>query len=219
MVAAMSGRQHAVTIMGHGPIDDAALSAAKDWSFHSDFIDDLIVVDDNHLPYSRLARVVAAGDDASFADLDHVIVPLSEKMYLNASIVHERVLGLLTAGVLAVEAPAVLRIYLTSNRSLKRELQADDHMHPVLQDVLTRLELPRFVWCADIAKPLQYMGQLTGARILIDATAGTYESNPWLFWHDATGLRYRSGGEMLAVDLPIAPYGLYRNNLTEVNRA
>ncbi|MEA3643433.1 MAG: hypothetical protein VBE63_26385 [Lamprobacter sp.] len=219
MVAAMIGRQHAVTIMGHGPIDEAALSAATGWSFHSDFINDLFVVDDNRLPYNRLVRVVGASDAASFADLDHVIVPLSEKMYLNASIVHERVLGMLQAGVLAVDAPAVLRIYLTSNRSLKRELQANEHMDAVLKKVLTQLELPRFVWCADIAKPQQYASQLTGARILIDATAGTYERDPWLFWHDANGLRYRSGSEMVALDVPLAPYDLYRNNLTEVNRA
>ncbi|MBK1650481.1 hypothetical protein [Rhabdochromatium marinum] len=218
MVAAMTGRQHAVTIIGHGPVDEAALSAATDWSFHSDFIDDLIVVDDNRLPYSRLSRGGGTSDMAGFADLDHVIVPLSEKMYLNASIVHERVLGLLKAGALAIDEPAVLRIYLTSNRSLKRELQTHQHMNAVLKDVLTRLELPRFVWCAEIATPPQYARQLTGARILIDATAGTYERDPWLFWHDVLGLRYRSGSIMEALDVPIAPYDLYRNNLTEVKR-
>jgi hypothetical protein len=216
MVAAMTRRQHAVTIMGHGPVNEAALLAATDWRFHSDFIDDLIVVDDNRLPYSRLAR--GSGSAAGFADLDHVIVPLSEKMYLNASIVHERVLGLLRTGALAVDEPVILRIYLTSNRSLKRELQANDTMEAVLKDCLVRLELPRFLWCADISTPQQYASQQTSARILIDATAGTYEREPWLFWHDAHGLRYRSGSRVEAVDVPIAPYGLYRNNLTEVKR-
>lgn len=216
MVAAMTKREHAVTIVGHGALDNARLTGASGWIFHSDLIDELIVVDDNHLPYTCLSR--GDGGRYSFDDLDFVIIPLYEKMYINANIVHTRVRGLLESGTLAVEAPAVVRIYLTSTRSLKRKARADARMNAQLKDILLRLELPRFVWCADIATPSAYARHETCARVIIDATAGTYEVDPWLLWHDAQQLYYRSGMQLLAQNLTIAPYPLYRNNLLEVAR-
>ncbi|WP_152514505.1 hypothetical protein [Chrysiogenes arsenatis] len=152
------------------------------------------------------------------ADLDFVIIPLYEKMYLNANIVHTRVRGLIDSGILELSDSLIVRTYLTSIRSLKREAAANKSMNSELQDILLKIEAPQFVWCADIATPEQYQALQTSARIIIDSTAGTYERDPWLLWHNRKTIAYREKNGAASVKTDISPYPLYRNNLKEIYR-
>jgi len=147
--------------------------------------------------------------------LDYVVIPLYEKMYLNASIVHERVKGLVQSGVMSLPEDLVIRVYLTSTRSLKREV-ADTAMAADLKNILLRLEMPQFVWCADLATPTEYAASETSGRVILDATAGTYERDPWIMWHDQGTIAYKDVGRGAKVEVRIEPYALYRNNLKEI---
>lgn len=79
--------------------------------------------------------------------------------------------------------------------------------------------MPQFVWCADIASYEEYKNDLTSARIIIDSTAGTYETEPWLLMHDKNELKYLDEKRNTYLEsTKIKPYKLYTNNLIEVDK-
>lgn len=213
MVAAMTQKEHAVAIIGHGEFDMAKLKASHDRIIYiADYLSDFIISDDNVFPFTSITR---SGGSYTFDDLDYVIVPLYEKMYLNANIVYKRVEGLITTNVLNIPGVIVLRVYLTSIRSLKREALKNSSMNEILKSTLIKLPAPQFVWCADICIKDEYNDQLTSARIIIDSTAGTYENDPWLLMHDKEKIIFKDGQNINRIDVQIDSYDMYKNNLKE----
>jgi len=214
MVAAMTGKEHAVAIIGHGDINTGKLSThMDDLIYCADLVDEYIISNDNELPFTCVSRY---GHEYSFNDLDYVIIPLYEKMYLNSHIVYKRVESLINAGVLNINEPVVLRVYLTSTRSLKREALKNRSMNDVLKSTMLKLHTPQFVWCADISTTNDYNEKHTTFRIIIDSTAGTYEDDPWLLIHDDEKIVYRDENKVFKIDQNIQPYEMYVNNLKEV---
>jgi len=55
MVGALTKQGHAIAVVGHGEIDRSKLLQAKGLSWHSDFIPELIISDDNHLPFTVIS--------------------------------------------------------------------------------------------------------------------------------------------------------------------
>ena len=214
LVSAMTKKEHAVAIIGHGEINEEGILQSTELIISvADHVNEYIISDDNELPFTMIEK---DGSSYTFNDLDHVIVPLYEKMYLNASIVYTRVTGLLESQVLNIEEHCVLRVYLTSVRSLKREVANNGSMNVDLKNILLTLPLPQFVWCADICTKDEYSSGLTSARIIIDSTAGTYENDPWLLMHDGQKIIFRDGQNNNQLDVVIDAYDMYINNLKEV---
>ena len=89
-------------------------------------------------------------------------------------------------------------------------------MNVDLKNILLKLPLPQFVWCADICTKNEYSSGLTSARIIIDSTAGTYENDPWLLMHDGQKIIFRDGQNNNQLDVAIDAYDMYINNLKEV---
>ena len=204
MVAAMTQKEHAVTLIGHGKIDNQALQASNDTVIYvADYLEEFIISNDNELPFTTIAK---ENHLYTFVDLDYVVVPLYEKMYLNANIVHKRVEGLISSQILEFQENIVLRVYLTSVRSLKREILKDSLMDETLKSIILKLHTPQFVWCADMYTKDEYSKQLTSAKIIIDSTAGTYEDDPWLLMHDGKKLIFRDEYEIKRIDMEIDPY-------------
>ena len=214
MVAAMTTKEHAVALIGHGDIDESKLANSTDTIINiADYIKDFIISDDNELPFTKISR-----DEHKYIldDLDYVIIPLYEKMYINANIVYERAKAIIESNVLKISEQVVLRVYLTSTRSLKRETLENKTMNEVLKSILLRLHSPQFVWCIDLSTKDEYFNEKTSARILIDATAGTYENEPWLFMHDTEKVLWKHHHIKYNQEMRVEPYNMYKNNLKEI---
>ncbi|WP_045217758.1 hypothetical protein [Desulfonatronovibrio magnus] len=104
---------------------------------------------------------------------------------------------------------------MTSTRSLKRIAYNNKSMNDDLKSLLLRLPTPQFVWCADFISKDDF--SLTVSRIIIDATAGTFEPEPWLIYHDQEHIIFYDSDEdqWYQHDVVIHPYETYRNNLKE----
>ncbi len=94
IAVAMSKKEHVVAIIGHGPVS-SAVSIAKE-NLHrsvedainvSNLASSYLINDDNSLPYSKLAiNIDQLIESATYRidDVNGFLVPLAEKMYLNA---------------------------------------------------------------------------------------------------------------------------------------
>lgn len=223
VVGCMTGKEHAVSIIGHGQLDYTILdSLSDDYISSHNLIDSLVICDDNHLPYTEITKSPSSAN-YTFDDLDFVIVPLYEKMFLSADIVNQRVNTLLRTNNLDLTPPLVLRTYMTSSKSLKEEFLKDDSIDKKLLEIVLKTPMPRFVWCTDISTKEEFKDSMMSAKIIIDITAGTYEQEPWILFHDSNTIKYYDASadknketKIIVANCTIKPYSLYRNNLKEV---
>jgi hypothetical protein len=219
IIGCMTGKEHAVAIIGHGKLDYTILNSLNDDYISShNLIDSLVICDDNHLPYTEITKN-SGNAHYTFTDLDYVIVPLYEKMFLSADIVNKRVNALLKTNNLDLTAPLVLRTYMTSSKSLKEEFLKDDSIDRKLVEIVLKTPMPRFVWCVDISTKEEFKASMMSAKIIIDITAGTYEQEPWILFHDTNKIKYydpQADSIKVIENCKIKAYSLYRNNLKGV---
>ena len=152
-------------------------------------------------------------------DIDSFIVPQYEKMYLNAENVFELYPKLAWGAFLDLpEKQYVLRVYMTSSRSYKREIRQTSDISDDMRQYQIELPMPKFIWVIEMASPENYDRRKAEFRWIIDATANQYESMPFLVIHDKRKLILHDRavtGEMYRIDLSneMEPFSLYENNL------
>jgi hypothetical protein len=207
---------HAVCLIGHGSVDYTKTLDfnGKQFCLSREFVDSIIAIDDNHLPYVEVSDS-ASNVKYTLNDIKSVVVPLYEKMFLPADVVLSRIKTLIESKTLNLPSNPIVRPYLTSTRSLKNKAQNNTSMNDQLKEVLLQTPMPRFVWCVDISTEDQYKNGLCCSRVIVDATAGTYDVDPFILSHDDTKcVYYDSSDECWRIHKTvIAPYELYRNNL------
>lgn len=214
MVGAMTKKAHAVALIGHGKIDTEALSlSSQSYINIADYLTEIVIADDNDMPFTMIAK---QDGKYSFEDLDYVIIPLYEKMYINANIVNARAKAIVESKVLSLDDKVVARIYLTSARSFKKETLKNRSMNSYLKSILLRLHTPQFIWCVDLSSIDGYIDSKISARIVLDATAGTYEDEPWLLMHDGDTIYWKDNDQIYTKKEPIVQYEIYKNNLKEM---
>jgi hypothetical protein len=220
VVGAMRKKEHAIAIVGHGRLNNACdvISSNNDQPFVSTrcLVDSLVVHDDNRLPFKTIPW---SEEDYGVSDIDAFVVPLYEKMYLNA----ENVLGLYPflaqSPLLSLsEKQLISRVYMTSSRSYKRGIRHDSKIPVDMRQSQLELPMPKFIWVVELAAPEQYALGLTDYRFIIDSTANQYEAHSFLFIHDKEKMIIHDRaltGQMFVYDFndTIEPYRLYTNNL------
>lgn len=231
IVGFISPKQHAVSIVGHGEIDYELLndpinvSKLKDDEtgiiLNSRLISSLYVMEDNYFGYRKVSKHLPTSSsdvDYNLYEIKFAVVPLYEKMQLVYNEVYERYVSLVESKTMNWEDIKVSRIYMTSANSLKRETGNNEEMCEQLKTIILRLNMPKFVWCIDIAGIDNYKKNLTSGRIIIDSTCSTYEKEPWLLMHDGHEIRYYDEDENsnFVVKCDIQPYKIYTNNLKRV---
>lgn len=225
VVGAMSGKEHAVAILGHGTLRSASEICNRT---RGTFVnvrhcsDRLIMNNDNCLPFAPLlAQSGQSGQGTEYFldDVDAFVVPQYEKTYLNAENVLKLYPRLAAGGIVEIpEKQYMLRVYMTSSRSYKRNIRNSSDINDMMRQAQLEIPMPKFIWIIELAAPEHYDQMKTDFRWLIDATANQYESFPFLVVHDhkklilhdraLTGNMYRVG-----FSEQIQPYALYENNL------
>ena len=220
-----AGKEHAVAIFGHGPLRPAT-EICRD--MHDSFvsarhcIDRLVINDDNRMPFFSLPGKSEPSSNRGLNALEDVtsfIVPQYEKMYLNAENVLKLYPKLASGDLLEIpERQYVLRVYMTSSRSYKREIRQSSDIDVKMRQAQIELPMPKFIWVIEMAAPEHYDQKKCDFRWIVDATANQYESMPFLVIHDkrklilhdraVTGEIYRMG-----FSTEMEPFFLYENNL------
>ncbi len=228
IVAAMGKKEHAVAVVGHGPVysSSAELVENIDGNFINtrQLIESFVVNDDNYLPYSvmKFDNSYEKNDYPHILkDIDGFVVPLYEKIYLSAENVLRLFSKIFNGSLLDIPDKGnkwLVRVYMTSSKSYKRKLRESILMESTMKLAQLELPMPKFIWVVEIASPVNYDRLLADYRWIIDATANHYERYPFLFIHDRKKMIIHDRaleGKLykVLIDPPIQPYELYQNNL------
>lgn len=135
-------------------------------------IDSLIINNDNELPFSSLRNSISDNEKYCLEDVDAFVVPLYEKMYLNAENVLNFYHGFVYSDLLNIpERNYVSRIYMTSSRSYKRELICDKSINIDMLKAQIELPMPKFIWIIELSCYENYDSRKADYRWIIDGTA------------------------------------------------
>lgn len=236
VVAALHGRQHAITIIGH--LSDYNIAVPATPASSDAYLSGLIANDDNFLPYHAVRKndpVPLTGYWSRFkvGEIDTFIVPLYEKIHLSAEHVIKLAeatlthadFGLNVRSTLVRYEDIVTRTFLTSSKSFKK-MRRGESVPCGISNVYCELALPKFIWVCEISTPALFRdGKIVG-EIIFDATANPHDRMAFLAIHYPDFLllndrdfltddpqRFRFG----ALDTDsIIPYPCYVNNLCEV---
>ncbi len=231
VVAGMSGRKHAITIIGHYPVEKLDLNGKSSPINVADYVNGFVINDDNFLPYQSLPRLAGIrGPHTSqynLAEIDSFVVPIYEKIYLPAEHVEALAMSYLrrdskfdpTNYGLDLN-DLVIRILLTSSRSYKY-FRVENPIPNNLDRIYRQISMPKFIWLVEITTKALYRDRKVIGEIIFDATAShkdrlafiTIHFPNHLFYHQRDSSDPNAGAEF---DLHDAlPYAMYENNLKE----
>lgn len=238
LIGISSKTEHAICIIGHGTIDldydenrindlceEVEYSPNKtDIILSTHFITSVIINDDNYFPYRTLyCRIndVSSNPEINpkynLDSIDYFIIPLYDKMQITYNEVYGVVLNMLLSNNLEhLPSPKILRMFITSSNSFKSKA-VSNFTNPKLKKIILRMNMPKFIWVAEISSLKNNKMGLIDGLVIIDATCSSLDSEPWIFMHDYKNVKYYNGNRLVeALDFGVInPYPRYTNNLEE----
>lgn len=176
-VAGLLEKQHAITIVGHGTVTIPMDTEVEEGSILdiADYVDYYISNDDNYLPFlpvkgSNLFYKEPEGIKFThtLADIDTIVVPLHEKMYLDIIHVYTHIIPLIEKYTMNIgKRKLVRRVFLTSSNSLKKFFK--DDTPSTYNEINLNLQMPQFVWVIEYFDILGYNNDVS-SRFILDAT-------------------------------------------------
>jgi hypothetical protein len=189
----LSGRAHAVAIVGYRSEGELQASESVKLAGLWDYVSHLLVVDDNHFPYQAVPRTYTDGYPYGIDEIDAFIVPLPEKMFFPANAVIELANELTNFPnehfqELENLPGLVIRHFLTTTAAWHRHIRKTvTNLPHDFSKVAFELAMPQFIWVVEYATPAQWKSGAIQARLVLDATAGRHEVFPAFLLHDAKG--------------------------------
>lgn len=190
LYAHMNSEAHAVVLMGQECLP--SLPKTSGAAFAWDNVSALLAVDDNWLPYVRVAKTgTADGVTYGVKDIDTVVVPLPDKVFYPANSV-QRFAENLPSSLPGLEYPQdddkVIRYFITTSASLCSFMRAhSDEFDPNLVEGVMSLPMAQFVWIVEFSTRSQWAACQVGVRAVLDATASLYDNFPmWTIFDSKT---------------------------------
>ncbi len=228
VVATMNRKRHAITLFGHGNVDYDRLDndnvsflceEGTNVVMHSSLIQNVYAIDDNYFSYKGIDPYIPISDkdiDYALCEINYIIVPYCEKVLLGFNEIYEKFMEVVRKKAMEWEGLRICRIYLTSANSFKEKAADNEKMNEGLKKIIRLMDMPRFIWCIDLATVQESKENLISGRLIADSTVGTQTENPWLLMHNTEKFSIISeNGEIQEGDLTIAPYTAYENNLKD----
>lgn len=178
-------KNHAITIIGHGLLENFDEFNNFEGILDSYFlINHLIVSDDNFLPYKKLFRdKFCKQDDNNFInDLFAAIVPYYEKMFLDILFIYTKILPVIERFILGIENSEfcfIRRVLMTSSNSFKKFV-AKNSEDEIYKEFITSSCMPKFIWIAEYGKIEDFKNKKIEYRIVIDASSMNYDPDVYI---------------------------------------
>jgi len=180
--AAMHGKRHAVSVIGHGPVKENVRSYKKNsWGY----IESFIVMNDGEMPYKTINK---GSHPYSYQDIDAFVVPLPERVYFAAEFVLETTMFLLKDDIRFLDmsfiSKPVIRCFLARSSSYKNFIAKQTDIPNEILIPTIELSMPMFIWIAEIRDGTSQSNGRCMARFVLDATANKGERLPFFIIHD-----------------------------------
>ena len=192
-------------------------------------INSFYVNDDNFLPYRVVCRVPFASQTYFFSkdtktnfrlqDFDYAIVPLYQRIQLGYQEAKAAFMALIQMGTFSWLDRIVTRMFISSANTYKEYVYDNrQYFGQRLTDIITSLEMPRFIWCIEISKPNDFVDKMVSAIAIIDSTSSTINADPFLLITEEDQIRLLDNRKQKAYHLPVAFHRVpsFNKNLTEV---
>lgn len=185
----------------------------------------LIVIDDNHPPYTCLDR---DANDAHYmainaknwkgCKIDSVIVPLYPKVYLEAFEARAYMVNQIVGSDVfdGLDSAVTVRVFLASGRSYKKYALEDAEMDPRLSLVVASIETSKLIWVAEVYR-CNPNGSLSPDHMnveglmIVDATDPRRLPISRIIGAWGNVLSIRSQDSMLKTFVPLRPFKPFRN--------
>jgi hypothetical protein len=171
-IAGLRQKMHAVAVVGHGRLSDVdkVFEEGKGVVDSYELMESIIISDDNHLPY-RKAYNYENGNHIKFDDIDILVVPFYQKMYLDVNFLYERLLPSIEKNLLKIDESKTLirRVFITSSRSFKKKVFSDSQ-DQVYKSIHIHMQMPKFIWIAEYSTINEYKKGEVSRRTIFDAT-------------------------------------------------
>lgn len=191
--------------------------------------------DDNGIPYQLISNNAGQRQTPSYMSntinqIKQFVAPLPEKVFLPAESFETLVKAILVRPNVGYQklsptisaATPVLRLFLTTGRSYKKQLTGRGMGNALVEDVYRNLPLPHFIWVCEISQQAIYPDQVLG-EIIWDATRNAYEPDGWVALHYPEILIVDRGSalntqpDFVRFTLTGSTnYPIYRSNLKEI---
>ena len=146
----------------------------------ADFYDKYVVIDDNQFPYE--VREFDKMSIYSDMHVTNIAVPLYKRMFLEAADAYDIALMILESKTWGVfkwaeeylngEKDIVIRLFLASSRSLKKERAEEFSKSSIeLQAYYARVRMPQFVWVCEIYTRNGYGRKRAFGEMILDGTS------------------------------------------------
>jgi len=191
----------------------------KYYDFH-DIQPNFVFLDDN-LPCYTEAPLSQPGinyydDTWQSVRITHIIAPLYKKMYLEAEVAkyyfHQFIFE--TLEVQNKRKELLTRFYMASSRSYKHYLVTESGIERDLADLLTRIEMPKFIWIGELTTKEMLKNSEGTGLVILDATEANRGLTPLLFSAVENGALIKiNGDDIKEFPLNLPPFRLFFNNL------
>lgn len=212
VVAVLTNRNHAISVVGLGDClpqhekdlhkrIDAVAPFESYWDgeneiktrivFSSRFYNTVIVNDDNFFPYASIyMKKPEQGEHKrdiipyTIPEIDRLIIPLYSRIQLAYEDVRTIVLRLISSDSDQWGDSVICRIFLASANTYREYVNEEcQELAHGIRSILVNLEMPKFIWCAEISTPESYQKSdpEVDGLIIIDSTSATINPEPFLF--------------------------------------
>jgi len=220
------------------------LATGERWLKSSAYNRGYIINDDNNFPYQRIeATAPASGASgphnpmiSAYGTIDILAfaVPLPEKVFLAAeefsslvqTLLDDHQIGIAAnSPILNAAGPILLRRFLTTVKSFKKNLLARGMGSALAREVYHEVPRPHFIWVCELTTPDLYVpgAQKVWGEVIWDATRNAYEPSGFLAVHYPEKLWVDQGSALnqsqSLKEWPISSpttYPVLRSNLLEL---
>ena len=173
-----------------------------------------LLVDDNHRPYAEVPLEDPAwnynGPEWKDCKIIGAVVPLHQRIYMEASWAKKLALiGLNTFDGLRRLPNLCLRLLLTSTRTFKHSIAHNPDLSQEFKTLLLSLNMPKFVWIAEVGTQESYAEDKATGMLLMDATEPR-KNEILAYILENTYIR-KVGKKIEVLSLPLHPFRIHQN--------
>jgi hypothetical protein len=180
-----------------------------------------IVSDDNLPPYcsvelSNPAELYGADSEFAGCNIEAVIVPLYNKIYLEVQKAKNLALAILSDRTFGFKFNSgfIFRFYLTSSRSFKEHIANLESLDIKQKDYIILSRMPKFIWCAEIFEQADFQSSRSAGLLILDATeANKIWIDSLIFAGYPDRLIIKADDEFVTLPESFNLYQRFKNNL------
>lgn len=176
-----------------------------------------LTIDDNFEPYIPIpldnpaCNYIPINDKWKDCEIVAAIVPLHQRVYMEADRARQLAIQTLSMHDRLYNLPSsVIRVLLSSSRSLKHSISLNPDLDNITKTLIVNLDMPKFVWIAEVGTVDSFLNNKATGMILMDATEPK-KTAILAYLLENTYIGPINDGQVSRYTLPLQPFNIHYN--------